>query len=193
MSIPSSGVIYVQSTSTISACRSNASDGNATVQGTLNGQLTVAADQNVYISGNVQYASNPQTNPSSTNVLGLVANNNVTVIEADAPAQLAIQAVLVALQGSFDVDQYSKNPDPTGNGLDGAVMSQYGSLVNYASGCTGVVNNNGQLVDGWNQIQSYDSRLASLAPPGFPPLVNSLGQGVYAKLNLGECFNGTCG
>lgn len=193
MNIPTSGVIYVQSTKTIPNCHSNSSDGNATVQGTLNGQLTVAADQNVYISGNVQYETNPITNPSSTNMLGLVANQNITVIEADAPAQLAIDGVLVALLGSFDVDQYSKNPDPIGGGLDGAVMSQFGSLVNFASGCTGVVNNNGQLVDGWNQIQSYDTRLASLAPPGFPPLVNSLGNGVYVKTSIQECFFGVCG
>jgi hypothetical protein len=193
MSIPANGVIYVQSTKTIPNCHSSTSDGNVTVQGTVNGQLTVAADQNVYISGNVQYQTNPVTNPSSTNMLGLVASQNITVIEADAPAQLAIDAVLVALQGSFQVDQYSKNPDPIAGGLDGAVMSQFGSMVNYASGCTGVVNNNGQLVDGWNQIQSYDTRLLTLAPPGFPPLVNSLGNGVYTKLNISECFSGLCG
>jgi len=193
ISIPTNGVIYVQSTKTIPNCNSSAQNGNATVQGTVNGQLTVAADQNVYISGNVQYNTNPVTNPSSTNMLGLVANQNITVIEADAPAQLTIDGVLVALQGSFNVDQYSKNPDPIGGGLDGAVMNQFGSLINYSSGCTGIVNNNGQLVDGWNQIQSYDTRLATLAPPAFPPLVNSAGNAVYAKSNISECFLGVCG
>jgi hypothetical protein len=193
ISIPTNGVIYVQSTSTIPNCHSSAQDGNATVQGTVNEQLTVAADQNVYISGNVQYNNNPITNPSSTNMLGLVANQNITVIEADAPAQLTIDGVLVALQGSFDVDQYSVNKDPIAGGLDGAVMNQFGSLINYASGCTGVVNNNGQLVAGWNQIQSYDTRLATLAPPGFPPLVNSAGNAVYVKSNISECFSGVCG
>ena len=193
MSIPANGVIYVQSTKTIPNCHSSSSDGNVTVQGTVNGQLTVAADQNIYISGNVQYETNPLTNPSSTNMLGLVASQNITVIEADAPAQLAIQAVLVALQGSFDVDQYSKNPDPVSGGLDGAVMSQFGSLVNYASGCTGVVNSSGQLIDGWNQIQSYDTRLATQAPPSFPPLVNSSGNGIYVKEKISECFSGVCG
>jgi hypothetical protein len=123
----------------------------------------------------------------------LVANNNITVIEADAPAQLEIEGVMVAITGSFDVDQYSKNPDPVSGGLDGANMDQFGSLVNYASGCTGVVNGAGQLTAGWNQVQSYDSRLATLAPPGFPPLVNSAGNGVYAKLSIGQCFSGVCG
>ncbi|MDE2027325.1 MAG: DUF4900 domain-containing protein [Candidatus Omnitrophica bacterium] len=196
LSIPSSGVIYVQSTKTVPKCNSSSADGNATVQGTVNGQLTVAADQNVYIAGNVQYNTNPVSNPSSTDLLGLVAYNNVTVIESSAPAQLAVQGVMVALGGSFNVDQYSKNPDPVvvnGQTLDGANMSQFGSLVNYASGCTGIVNSKGQLVDGWNQVQSYDTRLLTLAPPGFPPLVNSAGQGVYAKLSITECYSGVCG
>lgn len=193
ISIPTSGVIYVQSTKTIPNCHSNATDGNATVQGTVKGQLTVAADQNIYVSGNIQYNTNPVTTPSSTDMLGLVANNNITVTEASAPAQLAVDAVLMALQGSFNVDQYSKNPDPIAGGLDGANMSQFGSLINYASGCTGVVNNSGQLVDGWNQLQSYDTRLATQAPPGFPPLVNGAGNAVYVKQYIMECNSGVCG
>jgi Tfp pilus assembly protein PilX len=193
ISVPTNGVIYVQSTKTISACHSSATDGNVTVQGTVKGQLTVAADQNVYISGNVQYNTNPLTNPSSTDMLGLVANDNVTVIEADAPAQLAIQGVLVALQGSFDVDQYSKNPDPISGGLDGANMSQFGGLINSYSGCTGVVNSSGKLVDGWNQLQSYDNRLLTTSPPGFPTLLNASGQGVYVKQKIAECNSGVCG
>jgi hypothetical protein len=190
---PTNGVIYVQSTKTIAACHSSATDGNATVQGTVKGQLTVAADQNVYLSGNLAYNTNPLTTPSSTDLVALVANNNITVVEATAPAQLAVDGVLVALQGSFNVDQYAKNPAPISGGLDGAVMSQFGSLINYASGCTGIVNNSGQLIDGWNQVQSYDTRLATMSPPGFPPLVNSLGQGIYVKSGIFECNSAVCG
>jgi hypothetical protein len=159
----------------------------------------VAADQNIYLSGNVQYNDEPVRpgipggDPNSMDLLGLVAYNNITVIEASAPAQLEVDGVLVALSGSFNVDQYSKNPAPISGGGDGAVMSQFGSLINYASGCTGVVNGNGQLIDGWNQIQSYDARLATLAPPGFPPLVDSTGHAIYVKSNISECFSGVCG
>jgi len=199
LSIPSSGVIYVQSTSKISACKSSATDGNATIQGTVNGQLTVAADQNIYISGNIVYQDEPPRpgiatggDPNSTNMIGMVAGENVTVEEAVAPAQLEIDGVLMAIQGSFDVDNPQINPDPVSGG-DAAVMSQFGSMINYASGCTGYVNGAGQLTSGWNQVQSYDTRLANLAPPGFPALVNSAGQGVYVKEGIYQCFSGTCG
>jgi hypothetical protein len=195
ISKPANGVIYVQSTSTIPQCNSHAQDGSATVQGTVSGQLTVATDQNIYISGNVAYNNDPRTNPSSTDMVGLVANQNVTVIEADAPAQLEIVGALMALQGSFNVDQYTYNPDPINRGsADGAMMDQFGSLINNYRGPIGTFNTTtGQLVSGWNEDQSYDTRLTALAPPGFPPLTNSAGYGVYTKLNILECSSGVCG
>ena len=197
MSKPTSGVIYVQS-STNSHGQSN-NDGNVTVQGTVSGALTVAADQNVYISGNIQYNDEPVRagisggDPNSTDVLGLVAYNNITVQEATAPVQLEIDGVMMALSGSFNVDQYSVNKDPISGGLDGAIMSQFGALINYASGCTGVVNSSGNLTAGWTQIQSYDNRLKLLAPPGFPPLVDSAGNAEYVKTDFLECASGICG
>lgn len=175
ISPPSNGVIYVQSTT-------GKTDGTVTVQGTVKGQLTVAADQNINVSGSVAYNTDPRTNPNSTDMLGLVANENITVIEASAPAQLEMSAVMVALQGSFQVDQWWVY---RGNATT-AVMDQFGSLINYVCGATGEMDMSGNLLGGWNQIQAYDTRLATLAPPGFPPYVNNAGNGVYNKLSITE-------
>ncbi len=182
MSAPANGVIYVQS-------NTGKQDGNATVQGTVKGQLTVAADQNINVSGSVAYNSDPRTNPSSTDMVGLVANKNITVIEASAPTQLEMSGVLVALQGSFQVDQWWVY---RGNSST-AVMDQFGSLINYVCGATGEMNMAGTLLGGWNQIQAYDNRLANMAPPGFPPYVNNAGNGVYIKQSITECVSGVCG
>jgi len=184
---PANGIVYVQSTSTIPKCNSNAADGNVTVRGTVSGQLTVAADQNIYISGNVAYNSDPRINPASTDMVGLVANDNITVIQASAFAnegpKLEMSGVLVALQGSFQVDNWWTY---MGNATT-AVMDQYGSLINYVCGATGEMDMSGNLLGGWNQIQSYDSRLSNSAPPGFPPLVNNSTGGVsYSKLSITE-------
>jgi len=190
---PTNGVVYVQSTSTISKCKSSAQDGNATVQGTVHGQLTVAADQNVYVSGSVAYNSDPRKNPGSMDLVALVANQNITIIEASAPTQLEMAGVLMAMQGSFQVDQYTVY---RGNSTT-AVMDQYGSLINYVCGATGEMDMSGTLLGGWNQIQTYDNRLAKMAPPGFAPmstfLTNSTGNIVYSKLNIQECVSGNCG
>ena len=187
---PANGVIYVQSTSTIPNCSSSAKDGNVTVQGTVKGQLTVAADQNINVSGSIAYNSDPRTNPSSTDLVGLVANQNITIIEASAPTQLEMSAVLEALQGSFQVDQWWVY---RGNATT-AVMDQFGSLINNYCGVTGEFDpSSGQLYGGWNQIQAYDTRLATVAPPGFPPYVNNSGNGVYIKQSIMECNSGVCG
>ncbi len=175
MSPPANGVIYVQS-------NQGQQDGNVTVQGTVNGQLTVAADQNIDVSGSVSYNNDPRINPSSTDLLGLVANQNITIIEASAPTQLEMSAVMVALQGSFQVDQWWVY---RGNSST-AVMDQFGSLINYVCGATGEMDMSGNLLGGWNQIQTYDTRLSTLAPPGFPPYVNNAGDGVYTKLGITE-------
>ncbi len=175
ISPPANGVIYVQS-------NTGKKDGSATVQGTVNGQLTVAADQNINVSGSVAYNSDPRSNPSSTDMLGLVANQNITIIEASAPAKLEMSAVMVALQGSFQVDQWWVY---RGNATT-AVMDQFGSLINYVCGVTGEMDMSGNLLGGWNQIQAYDTRLATVAPPGFPPYVDNSGNVVYTKLSIAE-------
>jgi len=186
---PSNGVIYVQS-------NPGQQDGNATVQGTVNGQLTVAADQNIFLSGSVAYnndprptPTNPAGNPNSTDMLGLVANYNITIIEASAPTKLEVSGVLEAIQGSFQVDQYWAYRGDSST----AVMDQYGSLINYVCGATGEMDWSGNLLGGWNQIQSYDPRLLKISPPGFPPMINSSGNPVYSKLNIQECVSGVCG
>jgi len=175
MNPPTNGVIYVQS-------NKGQTDGNVTVQGTVKGQLTVAADQNINVSGSVAYNTDPRKNPASTDLLGLVANQNITVIEASAPAQLEMSAVMVALQGSFQVDQWWVYK---GNATT-AVMDQFGSLINYVCGATGEMDWSGNLLGGWNQIQAYDTRLETLAPPGFPPYVNNAGDAVYNKVSIME-------
>ena len=186
---PANGVIYVQSTNMIPKCNSNAQDGNVTVQGTVKGQLTVAADQNIDLSGSVAYNTDPRVNPNSTDMLGLVANQNITVIEATAPAQLELSAVLVALNGSFQADNWWTYK---GNATT-AVMDQFGSLINFVCGATGEMDLSGNLLGGWNQIQSYDTRLGTQAPPGFPTYVNNAGDGVYNKISITECVSGVCG
>ena len=177
MNPPANGVIYVQSSP-------GQQDGSATVQGTVNGQLTVAADQNIYISGNVAYNSDPRINPSSTDMVGLVASQNI-LINSSAPSNLELSGVFVALQSIMQAADLWVQ----GKGS----MDQFGSTISFYPPAMGYCDWNGNLLSGWNQLQSYDSRLSIQAPPGFPPYVNNSGYGVYNKLNITECNNGVCG
>ena len=67
------GVIYVEK-------------GNLRVEGTLNGRATIVASQKgdasagqIFITNSIQYEKNPLTNPACDDMLGMVAENKVTV------------------------------------------------------------------------------------------------------------------
>ena len=169
MPLPSNKAIYVKS-------------GSATVDGTVNGQVTVGSDDTIYISNNIIYNSDPDpTHPniSSTDIVALVAQNNIVVQAARAPANVEIEAVMVAINGSFQVDNWWA----PGKGN----MLQYGSLVNNICGPTGVFDpGTGTLYGGYNQLQYYDPKLKTLIPPWFPPAKDSSGRIAYSKMNFKE-------
>lgn len=92
--LPANGVMYVQQATSCpytSGGTPTSFDGESCeaadvyVQGTLTGQLTIAAANNVYITNNILYSTPPPAYPqaanlSNTNVLGLIADNYVEVL-----------------------------------------------------------------------------------------------------------------
>lgn len=165
MAMPANKAIYV-------------SGGNATVNGVVKGQVSVGSSNNVYINGHLTYNTDPTTNPSSTDLLALVASQNITVTTS-APNNIQLFAVMVAINGSFNVDQFW-------SGIRGN-MVQYGGLINNVSGPTGVFDPaTGVLSAGYMQLQYYDERLKTLIPPWFPPAVDAAGRTVYAKVSFKE-------
>ena len=166
MAIPANGALYV-------------GNGDVTVQGTLKGQLTIATNKNVWINGNIRYNTDPRTNPASTDLLGLVANTNVTVTQS-APNNLEIDAYIVALNGAFQLENFS-----TG-GFQGD-MVQFGGLMNKYCGPTGVMDSHGNIIDGYNQLQYYDTRLQNIMPRWFTAAKDSTnGRILYSKIDLKE-------
>ena len=77
---------------------------------------------------------------------------------------------------------------PPGN-PNAAIMDQFGSLINYVCGATGEMDWSGNLLGGWNQVQTFDTRLATIAPPGFPPYISNTGAGVYSKYMNPQSFS----
>ena len=61
-----------------SSCSGSACNGDVNVSGTLNGQLTIASQDDIIITGNLTY----HQYPGGTDVLGLVADNDVAVVHA---------------------------------------------------------------------------------------------------------------
>ncbi len=147
--LPPNGVIYV--------------DGDLNIRGTLRGQLTVACSGDMYIIDDILYTTDPRVDPSSTDLLGLVADGNVYV--ADTPENLdsgdeTIMAVIMALGTSFTAQNYAA-------GTPRGYLRVIGGIIQTNRGAVGTFNWSG-IVSGYEKDYVYDTRMADNPPPAFP-------------------------
>ncbi|MDH3251793.1 MAG: hypothetical protein OEM41_03315 [Ignavibacteria bacterium] len=158
-SLTSSGVVAVK-------------DGDVRVKGVYSGQVTVVAlkknaaatNGNIWIDGDIVANNNPWNNPSSTDMLGLVAERMAYLTTTGIPRTPAsitnIQAAIYAHLGVFAVENYSTTPV-------GGRINLFGALSMNASTSTGRISG-GSLVNGMLKSIRHDPRFDSKAPPSFP-------------------------
>lgn len=187
-SIPANGVVYVES----GVCSSsyspfnvsykvtseNAECGNAYIEGTYSGQLTLATYNNIIITGNLcaESCGNKVPLPGEA-VLGLVANNFVRVYHpyetketynsrtrqtetecVNGPGSLhgvTIDAAILAILHSFIVDNYNCGEQLGTLTVNGAIAQKYRGAVGTSGGT------------GYLKSYNYDSRLRYIEPPSF--------------------------
>lgn len=147
--------------------------GNLRVHGTLNGRATIgalgstSAIGNVYIDGDVLLKQDPRTNPASTDMLGIVADNNVQIPlpigfpTTPAPTNVAVQSSIFCRTGSFTAELNSSM------GVKGSV-NVLGSLVSNTIGAFGATDGSGVLTYGYSNNFRFDDRLLVSAPPKYP-------------------------
>jgi len=194
-SIPANGVVYVESGTNCSKEYSpfntsyeittlNSECGNAYVEGTYTGQLTIATYNDIIVTGSLCLESCEAKMPfKGEGVLGLVANNFVRIYHPESYRiekiknskgevieekkvyeckngtgvieSPIIDAAILAISHSFIVDNYS-----CGSGLgtltvNGAIAQKYRGVVGTTSG------------NGYVKSYNYDSRLKYIEPPSF--------------------------
>jgi len=181
LSLPANGVIYVQNVPSASTdpnhstCSGSACYGDVSISGTLNGQLTVASEDDIDITGNLTY----HQYPSGTDVLGLVADNDVAVVHAantDVQDDLTIDAAIMSLNHSFYVQNWASGGNAACSGthpcaipgahsliINGVITQKFRGPVGTFNGST----NPPTLTSGYNKSYTYDSRLKYLSPPYF--------------------------
>jgi type II secretory pathway pseudopilin PulG len=187
--VPSDGVVYVQNGAGCSSAYSpftatyptTSGCGNAVVHssGNYSGQLTIAAENDIIIDGNLTRAS------SSADLLGLVANNFIRIKHPVCPsnntgctsgtitAETAkgqcnsgvngtgslsnpqIDAALLAIQHSFIVDHYDCGGSLGTLQVNGAISQKF-------RGAVGTTGGTGYIKD-----YNYDDRLRYQEPPHF--------------------------
>ncbi len=142
-------------------------DGKVELKGTLKGQLTVACEGDIEIMDNCVYNTDPRLDPTSTDILGIVADGDVYMdgyaygANVDT-ADETVMAAIMTLDESFTVENYNSG-SPRGN------LVIYGGLIQYRRGPVGTFNGStGQIITGYAKDYSYDPRLMDNPPPAFP-------------------------
>ncbi len=151
-----------------------ASYGPIKVEGTIpsGAQVSVVSNGEIRIVNDLKYTDNPRTNPSATNVLGLIAKGNVTVadtattrdgISGGPSSGLQVDASVFTL-GSFAYENYQTIPF-AGN------IQVLGGVVQKNRGINGIFDpSTGTITHGFQERHRYDERFngGTFAPPGFP-------------------------
>jgi hypothetical protein len=188
LALPANGVVYVQTVPSGTSdpnhgtCTGSGCNGDANVSGTLAGQLTIASQNDIIIRNNLVY----HQYPNGTDVLGLIANNNVAVYhpvnssgvnQTGSLTNPTIDAAILALDHSFFVQNWSKGAALGNLTVNGVITQEFRGAVGTFSGTPP------SIVTGYNKDYTYDTRLKYLSPPYFLSPTQSAWQRIsYSEL-----------
>ena len=144
------GVIYFQNANEVR------------LQGTVKGSYTIASDNgDIYLENDIVYKTDPRTNPNSTDMLGIVAKNNVWVTNnADNNNNINIHASIYCETGSFGAEEYSSRP------VSGTI-NLFGGIIQNIRGAVGTFSGS-SVTAGFSKNYRYDERLLVDYPPAYP-------------------------
>lgn len=184
--IPTSGVIYVAndpnqacttaySPYTVKDQTTQYNDlgcGNVFVSGSYTGQLTIAAENDIIVEGNLCRGTSCSGSPNGNGLLGLIANNFVRVNHPystqtsknscgggsnSGTIVSRIDAAILAINHSFIVDHYNCGASLGTLTVNGAISQKF-------RGPVGIVGN---TTPGYSKNYNYDDRLRYISPPNF--------------------------
>ncbi|MBU1650846.1 DUF4900 domain-containing protein [bacterium] len=133
------------------------------VKGTLDGQATVLADGDILIDDDILYAADPLVDPTSDDILGLIAMHDVVVSATTANmTNCTIYASIMALHKSFYVEKYNQG-GPRGT------LAVIGGIIQEKRGPVGTAWYT-TIRSGYSKNYRYDARFYKRAPPFYPIL-----------------------
>lgn len=136
------------------------------LKGKVKGQYTVGSGRTVkggdiYLDDDITYNSDPRTNPNSTDLLGICANNNVWITQNSANNNsINIDASIYCEAGSFGAQNYSTRP------VSG-IINLYGGIIQKTRGAVGTFSGS-SITAGFSKNYKYDERLLLAYPPAYP-------------------------
>ncbi len=128
------------------------------VEGVVNGSVTLATTGSIYVTNDLEYADDPEINPESDDILGLVALNDIVVKDnPENRIECRIQAVMLARNGSFKAEYTYFQP--------AGRLKVYGGIVQERRGAVGRMTS---PPSGFKKYYRYDERMETLFPPFYP-------------------------
>lgn len=159
--------------------------GDVFVEGDMRGLMTIAAENFVYVTGNIKYVD-PQAD-----MLGLVGNNAVWVwnpvnssgnslLSATSKSNRRIDAAILSVAHTFQVQNKEKGGDRGTLTVNGAIAQKFRGIVR--NGSNGYIKN-----------YVYDARFRYMAPPKFLSPVTTT-YGVSELVEVASALNpdGSC-
>jgi hypothetical protein len=147
-------------------------NGDAFLQGTVDGHLTVGAENYVYVTGNIDYED------VEDDILGLVGNNAVWVWNPVTSGNSSIlnntnrniDAAIISVAHTFQVQNYNR-------GGERGTLTVYGAIAQRFRGIVHGGNN------GYYKDYNWDPRLQYTAPPKYlSPVTTTYGVNVWVEV-----------
>jgi hypothetical protein len=149
------GVIYVEK-------------GNLRVEGTLNGRATIVASQKgdasagqIFITNSIKYEKDPLTDPACDDMLGMVAENKVTVTYNNTRGDIDIQSSIFSQKDGLVIERYNDYSSAHRMNLVGGIIGQNVQA-------TATYDSHGNPIRGYSYVHKYDQRFTKVRPPFFP-------------------------
>jgi hypothetical protein len=143
--------------------------GNVTMRGVVNGQYTVVTGKqggegmgNVYLDNSITYKTDPRTNPASTDMLGIVADEDITVTYNNSRGDIDIHASMFSQNSGLVVENYSSYSSIHNMRILGGIIGTDAYATADYSSFTGLP------IRGYRFIHKFDKRFLVAAPPKFP-------------------------
>ncbi|MCD4782228.1 MAG: DUF4900 domain-containing protein [Candidatus Eremiobacteraeota bacterium] len=129
--------------------------------GTMKGSATIGCTGDIKIQESILYQDKEK------DILGLIAGDDI-IIDTDPYTynNIEINAIMMALSGSFYVSSYSSG-NPRGT------LKIFGGLIQFSRGPVGTFSSySGQVVTGYSKDYEYDTKLINSPPPNYPTTGN---------------------
>lgn len=148
-----------QETKTVTTTTTTTNKKGKTKTKTTTTTATVGGD--IYLDGDVVYNTDPVANPNSTDLLGIIAQNNVLITDNSTNNNnIKIQAAVYAQTGGFGAENYDTRPAA-------GTINLYGGITQNSRLAVGTFGGHG-ITSGFQKSYKYDNRMMVASPPGFP-------------------------